>query len=448
MKRALFGSLSHLAPTTVLRLLATATPTGILELITDAGSLRLEIVEGRVTTVSDEELRRAGRVLECSAGSFRFEPGEMAPLTTDTLALTAFAEAAQAWVHRSRRSPSSDADLERLLAETGPPVESDDEGATIHVLSGTPPENPLDELLSDLEATAPDELLFAQVGVVASDPRQWRGSLETEWRRRGWKLKLFGTTGRIPFDELDVIVVHHRLSITRVGQESDWIELVEQANSRNPSVPVIWIGPLGDPVWVHRLIAAGVVFLMPPPAGDSGDTQHRFVESIGAVVDRQLRLRQGARPSDLPTAVSDLVDALLHDADSEQAVGSLLQITAGQLGRGAVLMVEDTAIRCRAGYGFPLSRGVVTLPRGLGLVERVVRSGEAVFEIEPISAGARELARVLGVDRMTRETAVIPLGTGAPVDGILVADREGQPLPDLGELVLLAQRLGGAVVRV
>jgi hypothetical protein len=109
-------------------------------------------------------------------------------------------------------------------------------------------------------------------------------------------------------------------------------------------------------------------------------------------------------------------------------------------------MVEETAIRCRAGFGYPLDRDDTALPRGVGLLERVIRSGEALTEIEPVAGGALRLARVLGVAELPEATAVIPLGRGGAAAGLLVADREGGPLPDLAELILLAGRLGGVIV--
>ncbi|HSN54447.1 MAG TPA: hypothetical protein VLT32_07225, partial [Candidatus Sulfomarinibacteraceae bacterium] len=129
-----------------------------------------------------------------------------------------------------------------------------------------------------------------------------------------------------------------------------------------------------------------------------------------------------------------------------QAVGVLLQLASGQLSRGALLIVEETAIRCRAGFGYPLAQGTRALPRGLSLIERVVRSGEPILEIEPAGEGPQRLAAMLGVPGLPAAAALIPLGGGTTVGGLLVGDREGTPLPDLSELVLLAGRLGGAVL--
>jgi hypothetical protein len=108
-------------------------------------------------------------------------------------------------------------------------------------------------------------------------------------------------------------------------------------------------------------------------------------------------------------------------------------------------MAEETAIRCRAGFGYSLERSTAVLPRGIGLLERVIRSGEAFTTIEPGTGGGNHLAGILGVQDLPAATALIPLGRCGAVVGLLVADREGEELPDLADLVLLVGRLGGVV---
>lgn len=444
MMRTLAGSLTHLAPQTLLRMLSVAAPTGILELLTDAGSLRLEIVVGRVLRPTEELLMHAGGVLECAHGAFRFEPAELRPLEDDGLELLAFAELART-TRRRAASFAVDVDVERLIAGeivdlTLPAMPN------IHVLPEAPLENPLDDLLEDLEATSPGELLQAQIGVVATDPRLWRGPTEADWRRRGWKLRLLPTPAAVPLTGLDVVVVHHQLTTTRVGHEEEWLDLVSRAATATPPVPLVWVGPLGDGVWVHRLIEAGASFLIPAPQGDSGETLHRFIAGLTRVVDRQLRQRRERVEPELPAAVGELVDVLLSGADSDEAAAHLLRFASAQLARGALLMVSDTAIRCRAGFGYPLPSGLLVLPRGVGLLERVIRSSEATWELEPDSGGAIQLARCFGVDRLPPTTAVMPMVAGATVVGLLVADREGQALPDLRELALITRRLGSLLV--
>jgi len=316
----------------------------------------------------------------------------------------------------------------------------------IHLLGSDPPVNPLDDLLEGLADQAPEELLFAQVGVVAPDPRLWRGAVGNQWRRRGWEVRQIGKDVDVDLSDLDLLVVHQAVGVSRRGNEERWLDLVQRAQELEPSLPVVWAAPLGDPAWVHELVSAGVTFLLPVPPGEGGEVQSRFVEDLTLVVDRQLRsLRLMSRPV-LPAAVTELVDALLHEADSEQAVGVLLQLASGHLLRGAVLMVEETAIRCRAGFGYPLARGTHALPRGLSILELVIRSSEPTLGIDPTAGGSHRLAEVLGLEELPSATAVIPLGIGASVAGVLVADREGEGLPDLSELVVLAGRLGGVVL--
>lgn len=447
MNRSLAGDFKDLPPLTLLRVLSASATSGVLELATQQDTLRLEVSQGRAAAAADDEMARAARVFASEEGTYRFDPSDIAPPSGPTLPLTAWADAAQAWTVRRRSPFSSEVDLERLVAGDLIDFSPRATSASISVLTSSPPDNPLDELLSELEATAPDELLMEHVGVVTADPRPWHGPLELEWRQRGWQVILFGTPAAIPVEDLDMLIVHHRLSVTRVGQEDDWTELVRRASGGQRPVPVVWIGPLGDPSWVHRLIEAGVAFLMPPPVGDGGETLHRFLSDLTLVVNRQLRSRRAAGEPQVATSVSELVDALLNEAEPEQAMATLLQLAAGSFLRGAVLRVEETAFLCRAGFGFPLSRGLSALPRGVGLLERVVRGREPSVGIDPDAGGALQLARLLGLERLSPDTAVMPLGAGASVAGVLVADREGEPLPDLSELVLLVGRLGGVVLQ-
>jgi hypothetical protein len=438
MRRTLQGSLEHLTPPTLLRLLWATARSGLLELDTPAGTLRLEVIRGRAPAFDDAALAEAGRVLAATRGSFRFVPEDLGSPGEETVGLSALVDAAAF----QRRQAGAEGGSDRNSGETG----SGTRAGGIHVLPDAPPHNPLEALLEDLEETAPEELLLAEIGVVAPDPRAWRGSLEASWRRRGWRVRLLAAPADVPVDELDALVIHHQLSVTRVGHEGDWLELVRRGTEVSPPVPVVWAGPLGDPAWVHRLIAAGVSFLMPPPQGEAGEVMRRFAEDLTLVVDREVRRRGVRAPGELAGGVAELVDALLYGADTQQAIGSLLQLASAEVARGAVLLVEDTAIRCRAGFGFPLNRDYTALPRGVGLLERVVRSGETTSETDPDSAAARQLARVLGLERLAVGTAIIPLGTGHAVGGLLVVDHEGDPLPEISGLALIARRLGGAVV--
>ena len=170
MKRVLSGSLEHLAPAALLRLVSATSPSGVLELETADGSLRLEVDRGRVKMPSRSELVSAGRVLACRRGEFRFSPHEVAPHEGEVLSLTAFAETAGA--------AASNLEVDRLLGEEFLEVSLPLSHTNIHVLPSEPSQSPLDDLLADLEVDAPTELLIARVGVAVQDPRWWRGSLE------------------------------------------------------------------------------------------------------------------------------------------------------------------------------------------------------------------------------------------------------------------------------
>lgn len=437
MRRTLSGSLEHLAPPALLRLVSATSPSGVLEIETAKGLLRLEVERGRVAVPTKLDLERAAEILGSRRGDFRFTPGEIQHVEGVVMSLTAFAEAAGV--------AASNLQMELLLEDEFLEISNPLSQAKIHVLPTEPLQNPLDELLSDLEAEAPGELLFARVGVVTQDPRWWRGALEMDWRRRGWQIQQLEFSDQVNFEGLDLLVVHHQQGSARAGSEENWLELIRRAVSLQPPLPVVWVAPLGDPAWTHQLIEAGVSFLMPAPQGEVGEATIRFAESLSRVVDRQIQAQQREGRASLPTGVSELVGALLSESDPDQGISSLLQLAAEHFTRGAVLMAEETAIRCRAGFGYSLERSTAVLPRGIGLIERVIRSGEAYTTIEPGDSGSNHLADILGVSELSQATALIPLGRCGAVVGVLVADREGEELPDVADLVLLVGRLGGVV---
>jgi hypothetical protein len=437
VKRVVSGTLEHLSPPVLLRLVSATSPSGVLEIETADGSLRLEVDRGCVAMPPRTELERVGKVLGSREGRFRFAPGDVCRLEGEVISLTAFAEAAGA--------AASNFEVDRLLELDFLDASMPPGRANIHVLPSEPPQDPLHDLLSDLEAEAPGDLLFAEIGVAAQDPRWWRGSLEREWLRRGWRIHFFSSPGAIDLEGLDLLVIHLQRSAARSGHETDWLDLIRLGLEMKPSVPVVWVAPLGDPMWVNRIIEAGVSFLMPAPHGEVGEATSGFADGLSRVVERQLQSQQREGRAAWPNGVSELVGALLSESDPDQGISSLLQLAAENFTRGAVLMAENTAVRCRAGFGYPLDRTATTVPRGIGLIERVIRSGEALTEIDPKAVGERRLAAVVGVPELPQACAIIPLGRCGAVVGVLVADREGDVLPDLADLVLLVGRLGGAV---
>lgn len=438
MSRPLSGNLEHLSPPALLRLVSATSPSGVLVLETAEGELRFEVDRGRVREPSEDQLRLARKVLGCKVGRFTFQPQSVEPIEGRALSLSALAEAAEAI--------DTDTEIESLMTEEIFDFQPSSDAVKIHVLPSEPPRNPLDEMLVDLDAGAPGELLFADIGVFARDPRLWRGSIERQWRQLGWRLHLKSPSDEVDARGFDVVVVHHHNATARVGHERAWLELIRRGCAADPPVPVVWVSPLGDPDWIHRLIDAGVAFLMPPPTGESGEVASRFTADVTRVVDRQLRNRHGRGASELSASVSDLVGAILSESDPDRGVRSLLQLAAESFDRGAVLTVDEASFRCRAGFGYPFDRNATVLPRGNDLLEEVVQSGTAVLEVEPGCVEARQLAEVCGVAELPAQMALIPLGRFGGVAGVLVADREGEKLPDIDELVVLAGRLGGAVV--
>ncbi len=441
MQRKLSGSLEELAPAALFRILAAARASGVLELESAAGSLRLELARGTVPSFAEPDRSLVRRIVESKAARFRFQPGPAHASPAAGVPLTAVAEAVfPAGAVHGPAAPELDVDAppSSEFQDLQPVPEP-----KIHMLPVTTSDDPIDDLLADLEEHAPDELLFAQIGVVTTDPRLWTGTVALRWKQRGWQGRVVQRAEDLPLDEVDAVVVHHHLATARAGAEDAWLALVERAAAR--SRPVIWIGPLGDPVWVHRLVLAGVRFLMPAPAADSGGTSERFHEAVAAVIARELAAAEG-RGGGGPALEEELVDLLFHGRDDNPGWSVLLQLAAGFLTRAAILTVEETSVRCRAGFGYPFNPRDAVIPRGVAVIERVVRSREPALSLDSGSAARLQLARVLGVESLPDRVVVIPLSTASRTVGLLVGDREGEPLGDLGELVELGARMGGLLL--
>ncbi len=443
MRRKLKGRLDNLGLAALFRLLGATGASGRLVVETAGGSFSLEIRGGRVQRPDVVLVREVGRCLDETSGSFNFDPQPSTGTLENGVSIGTFLDLCRRRVAPEKRHFASDVDVENLLTHELM-VEKDTGKTKIHLLPTAAPENPLEDLVSELEDAAPEELLFAQVGVVTTDPRLWRGWIEREWRHRGWELKSLGMALEVPLGELDALVVHHHLAVTRVGREEDWLELLRRASGSRRSVPVIWIGPLGDPVWVARLVEAGASFLLPAPAGEGGEVWKRLQETVTRVVARLVRWGGRRGDGDGQPGSIELVEALVRGSGPGEKVGVLLQMASGALRSGAVFSVEETSIRCRAGFGFPLNAEATVLPRGIAFLEKVIRSEEALASVDADAAGARQLARVLGVERLPSGLVVIPLQGRGETAGLLVGERKDVPTEELEELVLIARRIGGA----
>ena len=133
VRRTLSGSLEHLAPPALLQLVSATSPSGVLEIDTDAGLLRLEVERGRVAMPARHDLETAGRIIGCRRGEYRFTPGEIRRLEGDLVSVTVFAEAASA--------AASDLEVELLLEDDIPESRRSLPGAKIHVLPMEPLQN-------------------------------------------------------------------------------------------------------------------------------------------------------------------------------------------------------------------------------------------------------------------------------------------------------------------
>lgn len=447
MDRALSGKLEDLAPEVLVKLIASTGTSGVLRLATITSTVEICFVPGGVCVGSKAHLEAVGEMLDASCGSYAFYPKEIDD-SADLVVIDPgeFLAAVRSLRKGSQASFVSEIDVESLISGQVMEIAERVDRPEIHVLADAPvPKNPLEDLLADLEATAPDELMMVKIGVITVDPRPWRRGFQREWKQRAWEIRFFGDPLDLPSEHFDLVVVHHQLSITRVGSHEDWIALVQRLAAAK--VSVVWVGPLADPMWVARLVDAGVDFLLPPPQGDAGEAWNRFGRTLTQIVDRLLiRLRSSGAEKEAAPAIVELVDSLLHGAATEDALASFLQLASSELQRGAILVVDPTRLRCRAGFGYPLSDGGASLPRGLGILERVIRTGDSYTTIDGRSAAALQLAQVLGVETLHDETVLIPLRHHGAVVGIFLGDREGSPVPELYDLKLLAARLGGVFV--
>ena len=436
-RKKLAGDLANLPLGQLLRLVEAAAATGRLTVESGGDRVAFTVVEGRTARPDALTLRTVSRLLRASAGRFRFETDPGVTLEGTTVPLALVEELAE---HAGEKAAlSSDLGVDELI-EASLVAEEPVAAPPIHHLPPIVSEDPLETLVEALKDAAPEDLDLAQIGVVAADPRLWRGSVEGRWRERGWELRLFDAASA-PLASLDLLVVHHQLSITRVGSEADWLELVRRAHSPEAGIPVVWIGPLADSRWVARLVEAGVDFLLPPPAGDIGEPAERFHDVLAIVLERLLERRRHARAG-LGEPLAELAEALFSGAAPEDAVAAVLQMTSRAVRRAAIVRVEPTVFRCWAGFGYPLEEGVRALPRGIAVLERAVRGHGAVTSIEAPGQGRKQLARLMGVDELPDATCIVPLESRGRTVAILIGDREGEPLDGLGEVLGLAPRLG------
>lgn len=447
MDRALSGKLEDLAPEVLLQLIASTGASGILRLETKKKTVEICFTPEGVCVGSQSDLEDVGEVLDLSTGRYSFHPKEIESDPGRVIIDSGeFLIAVRSFRKAGRASFASELDVESLISGHVMEIAGRIDRPEIHVLADVPvPDNPLEDLLGDLEATAPEELLMSTIGVITVDPRPWRSGLQREWKQRAWEIRFFGDPLDLPEEHFDLVVVYHQLSMTRVGSHEDWIRLVQGLVKRG--VPVLWVGPLADPMWVARLVDAGVGFLLPPPQGDAGEAWKRFGGTLTQVAENLLvSAGRTGLETEAPPAIVELVDSLLHGAENEEAIASFLQLSSTELQRGAILSVEPTRLRCRAGFGYSLLVGGASLPRGLGILERVIRTGDSYTSIDGRSAAARQLAGVLGVEDLPDDTVLIPLKHRESVVGVFVGDCEGASLPELRDIKLLAARLGGVFV--
>ncbi len=139
MKRILSGSLTHLAPPALMRLLSATATSGVLELVTDEGSFRMEIDHGWTAVPPSDQLDNASRVLSCGEGAFRFEPGEVPPIEGQSLSLGAFADAVRSGLRDLESGQITDIEVDRLVSGEIAEIAQAATLPNIHLLPSKPP---------------------------------------------------------------------------------------------------------------------------------------------------------------------------------------------------------------------------------------------------------------------------------------------------------------------
>ncbi len=436
VRKKLVGELAHLGFGELLQLLNAAGATGRVTIDGPAGPFEMIVVGGKTTRPTSDGLTTLRKLFSATEGRFRFEQDLDLTLDEKLVSLGILEDLS---TRAGSAGLNSDLQLEKLLKTSFSEPLPDARIREIHHLTPGELEDPMAELVEDLQDLAPEDLQLAQVGVVASDPRLWRGTVEQDWRRRGWEMKLLpGSDAGL--EGIDLVVVHHQLSVTRVGSEGEWLAMVKEACSSARSIPLVWVGPLGDPRWVERLVEAGVSFLLPPPAGDRGEPLVRFHAALASIVERLLE--RGRRGFSQQSAFARLAETLFSEGEEASGVATVLQVAARSLDRAAVIRVEPTSFRSMAGFGYALHEGLRALPRGIAILEHAARGRETVIGLTDPGQGRRQLARLLGVEHVASNTCVVPLQAGGRPVAVLVGDREGDDLTDLDDLIRLAPKLG------
>lgn len=351
--RTILGRLADLGLPQLFNLLTSSHAQGVLELDTAAGAAVLAVREDQVSGDLPSAVLVACRA---RAGTFRFKPGEV--------------QSQERW-----RS------VEELIAA----LDGVADDVTARDAS-TDPFADLRDSLSEIELPGGP----VEVTVVTADPRPYR-AMELDWQARGWKSVVLSEPNWPEGPEPRVMVLHLPTSVTLVGQETVWLELARLAGGRRPPVPVIWVGGLTDPWLRHQAVMAGVLFLLPAPVGEVGETARWFRDEITLLVERALTGRQAGPVGD-GEAFRDFFFALNMDATPAEARASLLRVAGAYYGSGMLLTRTGDGYESIACYGLPQS-GAVKLPPGDELLESLAS------KCQPVSGAAGQvLARVLGVE--------------------------------------------------
>jgi hypothetical protein len=399
--KAILGRLSELGLRELSKLLTSAGTDGLLEIEGPAGPARIRFRKGHIAGAITPALVAA---YSARSGSFCFRPGA--------------AEGSAEWVPQEEFFARLEADAELTLR-----------GEAAAGAAGTLPASgdPLAELRDSLSEIAIPGV-GAHILIVAADPRPYR-TLPPEWRQRGWEVSVTDAPRWPDGPPPSLVILHLPAPATLPGGTESWFAMVERAASQRPPVPTLWVGGLGDPGVRHRVILAGVDFMVPAPASGAGETARWFREELTLLADRLIARRASTGEGDAE-AFRDFFLALHVDATPAEVRASLLRFAGTFFARGVLFEVRERVFESVGGYGFHLaspsqvSRGVAPLEdivverrrvrfadypnEATTAVARVLKSrtGLEGAEAFPILAGGECLALFLGDHPLVAEAEI------------------------------------------
>ncbi len=226
-----------------MRLLSATATSGVLELVTDEGSFRMEIDHGWTAVPPIDQLDDASRVLTCSEGAFRFEPGEVSPIKGPS------SESRRVCRRRSVGAAGPRARSDDRYRGRSPGLRRDHRARPV----GNPSEYPPSAIGAAGESRwrICSRVLRTRRRRSCSSPRSvwWRPIRDSgvgRWRmngaRRGWEVRQIGKKDERRTSESRRVGGPSGPGCQRRGNEERWLDLVRRAREAKNRL-CRWFGP-------------------------------------------------------------------------------------------------------------------------------------------------------------------------------------------------------------